>query len=113
TRMVGMATRSCADGDRRGHGHRAILARQVDRAVLEGAYALRVAIAGDTEAARRAGPSTASWPSSHSAIAPMGRYASGSRGSSYLPIRNWLRANANIMPSAMPAVVSRKFSVWK
>ena len=34
---------------------------------------LRVATAGGTAAARRAGPSTETWPSSHSAIAPTGR----------------------------------------
>jgi hypothetical protein len=32
-----------------------------------------VATTGGTAAARSAGPSTASWPSSHSAIAPTGK----------------------------------------
>ena len=37
------------------------------------AYTLRVATAGGTAAARRAGPRTESWPSSHSTTAPTGR----------------------------------------
>ena len=36
-------------------------------------YTLRVAIAGGTAAARRAGPNTAICPSSHSTAAPTGR----------------------------------------
>jgi hypothetical protein len=42
----------------------------------------RVASTGDTAAARRAGPYTASWPSSHSNSAPMPSTHSGIRGNS-------------------------------
>ena len=37
------------------------------------AQAVRVATAGGTEAALRAGPYTAAWPSSHSSTAPIGK----------------------------------------
>jgi len=55
-------------------------------------YADRVAIAGGTFAARRAGHSTAICPSAHSSTAPTGRYTSGRRGSSYRLISSWLMA---------------------
>src|SRR5690606_174522 len=48
-------------------------ARQAGHTDRRGAQTLRVAIAGGTAAARRAGPNTATWPSSHSASAPTGR----------------------------------------
>jgi hypothetical protein len=47
-----------------------------------GGHTVRVATAGGTLAARRAGPSTEIWPSSHSTTAPIGRYSTGRRGSS-------------------------------
>src|SRR5690606_21289240 len=76
-------------------------------------YTLLVATAGGTAAARRAGPRTESWPSSHSTSAPTGRYSAGSRGIEARSIMSWLSPNASIMPSTMPSVASRKFSVWK
>ena len=43
------------------------------RAKCASTHALRVATAGGTDAALRAGPYTAIWPSSHSSAAPTGR----------------------------------------
>src|SRR3546814_20149895 len=74
---------------------------------------LRVATAGGTAAARLAGQNPAIWPSTHSATAPIGRYTSGRRGSSYLPISLWLMPNASRMHRAMPTVASRTISTWK
>src|SRR5690606_11346805 len=73
----------------------------------------RVATTGGTAAARSAGASTASWPSSHRTIAPTARYHGGRRGTSKNFIRPTLIAIASAVPSTTPNVTIRKFSAWK